>query len=71
LTLVWNRPDLSKKKKLKFFLMVYNESKSLGARNNAGNFFIQASGEPKLVNWKPFSLDMLNNWWNENESEIE
>jgi len=70
-TRVWNRGDFSKKDKLKFFLRIYNESKSLAARNNAGNFFIRASGEPKLVNWKPFSSEMLNNWWAENESELE
>ncbi|MBU0547861.1 MAG: hypothetical protein KJ710_02815 [Candidatus Omnitrophica bacterium] len=64
---IQNRNDISKENKMRFFITVVEKDESLNATNYAGKFFAQAAG----INWLPFNIEPLLNWWKQNKDKAE
>jgi hypothetical protein len=67
---VWNRGDIPKKERMAFLIEVIKTSNSMTARDYAGEFFVEATGD-KNLKWKTFQIEPLLRWWEEHGESIQ
>ena len=54
---------------MSFFIKVLETSNSLTARHYAAKYFIKAANDGSL-DWDPFMIDPLIDWWDKNKSKF-
>jgi len=64
--IIWERTDFLRKERLLFLVGVLKKDPSLTATNVAGKFFAQETG----VEWKPFNVEPLIDWWEKNKNTV-
>lgn len=67
---VWQRSDIPKKERMEFLMNVLETSNSLTAKDYAGKFFVEGTGD-KNLKWSPFVTTPILSWWTENKETIQ
>lgn len=53
-----------------FFVEVLQTSGSITAKHNAAKYFIKAANDDNL-DWNPFKIEPLLDWWDKNKAKIQ
>lgn len=63
---VQTRKDIPKKDRMELFIEVLRDDESLNATSYAGKFFAKEAG----IEWRPFVIKPLLDWWEQNKDKI-
>jgi len=67
LKFIWERKDIPRKDRMQFLADVLNKDKSLTATYYAGKFLSKEAS----IEWSPFAVTPLLDWWKQNKDKIE